>query len=481
MATNYGVTDKGFVLKRFDTILSEVQSEVSDALGFDVSQNPQSMLNSALLVPFCDKIAALWEELQNSYYAKYPATAEGVNLDNACQYGNIFRAGNKPSEYIIHVTATDGTAIPKGSLISSATNPVVQLKCVQDTTVERAACNAIAVKTVGAISGTYSFVLNGDTYSVTVGEDGVEPTSESVLTKLGNRISASGYTCAMGEDNAFLLVEDTVLSRHNVVQLSSNLTTEYVVSCVHYYTVDYGDIQLPNDSIIVITSNITGLISVTNKLAPTPGRLQQDDVSFRQDYISKSYTNSSTQTQSVESYILDEVPGVVAVRCYENVSMEIVDGMPPKSISVICDGGDNEAIARAILDKKAGGIETAGDVSVNVLGEYGDQIIVKFSRPEPVLVWVQVELTEGSRSVDPDYEDIVKGIILASDLTIGDSFMSQSYIDDIYAALPGIMYCKISVGTGSTEPAEYEEGNVIVTQKQKVSLDGARIEVTIAS
>ena len=71
----YGVTNKGFVLKRLDVIMSEVQADISDVLGFDVSQNPKSFLNAAFVVPFCDKIAEAWEVLQESYYAKYPATA----------------------------------------------------------------------------------------------------------------------------------------------------------------------------------------------------------------------------------------------------------------------------------------------------------------------------------------------------------------------------------------------------------------------
>ena len=97
----YGVTDKGFVMKRFDTILKEVQEDLSGSLGFDVSQNPQSLLNSVLIIQFCDKIAEMWEVAQESYYAKYPSTAEGVNLDNACQYSNVFRRGNKHTEYTL--------------------------------------------------------------------------------------------------------------------------------------------------------------------------------------------------------------------------------------------------------------------------------------------------------------------------------------------------------------------------------------------
>ena len=63
----YGVTKKGFVMKRLDAIVAEVQADLSGALGFDVSQNPQSLLNSALIIPFCDKIAELWEVAQESY------------------------------------------------------------------------------------------------------------------------------------------------------------------------------------------------------------------------------------------------------------------------------------------------------------------------------------------------------------------------------------------------------------------------------
>lgn len=478
----YGVTPQGFVLKRFDTLLAEVQSDLSDQLGFDISQNQQSMLNSALVYPFVDKIAALWEVAQESYYAKYPSTAEGVNLDNACQYGNIFRKGNMPTEYVIHVTAKDGTVIPKNSLIASNTNPVVQLRCVKDKVVERESCNIIAVKPVTEASGTYTIELNSQMFSYTTGSS---DTILTILTGLKNALSVEGYEAEI-EDDKQLVIKDSVESRSNEVLLSNNLTTEYVTSCVHYYTVDYGDIQLPNDSIVKIVTNVTGLMSVTNRLAPVPGRLQQSDTSFRQDYIAKSYANSSTQTESIESYLLDEVLNVKSVRCYENVDMQTDSyGRPPKSIEVIVDGGEPEDIAKAILSKKAGGIETYGDVSVDVLGEYGDSITIKFRRPEEVYAWIRVEITPGSRSVDPDYEDIVREIILSdADLTIGDSFMSQKYIEDIYAALPGIQYCKIKVATSAdatTEPEEYEEGNITITQRQKVSLVESRIEVALTT
>ena len=80
----YGVTDEGFVLKRLDTIMEEVHADLTAGFGVDTRLNGSSFLNT-LVTTFCGQIADLWETAQDSYYAKFPATATGVNLDNAVQ------------------------------------------------------------------------------------------------------------------------------------------------------------------------------------------------------------------------------------------------------------------------------------------------------------------------------------------------------------------------------------------------------------
>lgn len=481
--SEYGVTDKGFVLKRFDTTLEEVQDDVSRSLGFDVSQNPQSMLNSALIVPFCDKIARLWEVAQESYYAKYPATASGINLDNACQYGNVFRKPNMATEYIIHAKATDGTVIPKNSIISSITNPVVQLKCIKDTNITRLKCHAIAVKVISVSKGDYTIELNSTLYTYKANST---DTVATIIDGLKSLIGAvDGYTAESDSTGEILTITDSLGTRDNEVILSSNLTTEWVVGCVHYNTVDYGAIILPLNTITVITSNVTGLISVTNAITPTAGREQENDADLRNDYFAKSYATASSQSEAIASYILDEVLNTKAVRVYENVTDETDSyGRPPHSIEVIVDGGNETEIAQAIQKKKAGGIQTYGSISLDVQAEYGDVIKISFNRPEKVYVWVKVEVTQGGISIDTEYEKIIKNILLTQySLTIGDSFLSQNYIQPIYNALPGIKYCNITVTTGQKSSApdasKYVNGNVDVTQRQVIDLASERIEVSL--
>lgn len=477
----YGVTDKGFVLKRYDTILSDMQNAVSDALGFDVSQNPQSMLNAALLVPFADTIASLWEIAQDDYYAKYPSTASGINLDNACQYGNVFREANKQTEYIIHVMAIDGTQIPKNSIIASNTNPEVSLKCASTTTITRSKCHAIVIKTVTVSTGAYQIQINGKMYSYTAK---TTDTAESVLKGLASVLkNASGYAITYSEQDENLTITDSLATRDNEIVLSNNLTTAYVVGCVTYVTDDYGEVVLPNGSITKVVSNVTGLKSVINAIDPDLGRQQETDAELRLSFVQKRYNAASAQAEAIESYILSEVDDTKAVRVYENAT-DVTDseGRPPHSVEVVVDGGNTDEIAKAILKKKSGGIYTVGTIRSSVLGKYGDTIDIGFNRPESIYAWVKVEITQGKVSIESEYEDIVKSIIMDTyDMTIGDSFLSQNYIQPIYTALPGIKFCdiKVATGTDTEKSTTYTAGNIDVTQRQVIDLSKARIEVNL--
>lgn len=485
----YGVTNKGFVLKRLDVIMSEVQADISDVLGFDVSQNPKSFLNAAFVVPFCDKIAEAWEVLQESYYAKYPSTAEGVNLDNACQYGNIFREGSEPTIYTLHVTAEEGntenpTVIPKDSIVASITNPVVRLRCAKDFTISREACNNIAIKPVVVQPGNYIIVLNNESYTYSAGS---EDTEETIMAGLVDVFNADGYTAEIVEEGNYILITDNTLARENKYELTNNLTTKYVVCTIPYKTVGYGDIQLPQKTIKNVVSNVEGLLSITNLIEPNPGQLQQSDTEFRKSYILKSYANAKMITEAVESFILDEVEDVRGVRCYENDQDEPDEfGRPPHSIEVIVDGGQDLDIAVAILDVRSGGIRTFGDVTVNVLTKYGDVLPVRFNRPEPVYAWIRIEISRGRNTVDPNYQEIVTNYVIEnSDLIIGDNFLTQQYIAGIYRVLSGVMYCRIFVAVGeeTVKPDDefFVEDNLIITQRQKVILSASRIEVMLTT
>ena len=134
--------------------------------------------------------------------------------------------------------------------------------------------------------------------------------------------------------------------------------------------------------------------------------------------------------------------------------------------------------------KKSGGIETYGEITISVLGEYGDIIPISFRRPEPVYAWISVEITTDGSNINPEYVSIIQESICkdSESISIGDSLMSQSYISGIYNSLVGIAYCKIHVASSSdpnAKPESYAEGNISATQRQAIIVDASRIEVTI--
>ena len=476
----YGVTAQGFVMKRMDEILNEMQTEISEELGFDISTNPQSALNAAIVVPIAARIATLWEVAQDSYYAKYPATASGINLDNACQYGSVRREPNRRTRYLIHVTGTEGSIITANSYISSNTNPVVLLYCAAGQTLTRAACNKLVIKTSTTAAGTYTISLNGTNFSYTASSGA---TSLQILQGLQTAFQLSEYTTTLDSEELTLTIEDENLTRTNNFGLTTNLTTATVTALVYYYTEEYGDINMPFGTINTIVTNISGLQSVTNLLEPVAGRLQQTDDELRKSYAEKSYLTSESTSEGIRSYILDKVSGIESCQVYTNDN-NIVDseGRPPHSIEAVVNGGSDTDVAEAIYNKKPGGIATYGTTSATILSEYGESITVYFSRPDKKYIWLQVTITADG-NMPENYQDLVKSAIL----TVGDAYdtgqdvLFQTFIQSVYQTIDNTILCQVKVGVSNseyTEPSTYAEQNVTIGVRELAVFGYDRIEVT---
>lgn len=476
----YGVTAQGFVMKRMDEILEEMQTEISEELGFDISQNPQSALNAAIVVPIAARVATLWEVAQDSYYAKYPSTAVGVNLDNACQYGSVRREPNKRSRYLIHVTGTDGTIVPANSYISSNTNPVVLLYCAVTSTMTREECNAIVIKVAAIEAGTYSITMNGNTYSYTAS---ASDDAEDILTGLQTAFVASDYDTSIDTDEVTLLIADENLSRSNVFSLSNNLTTETVTSLIYYYTEEYGDINMPFGTINTIVTNVPGLESVVNRLEPVAGRLEQTDAELRKSYAAKAYLTSESTSEGIRSYILDKVAGIESCQVYTNdINITDADGRPPHSIEVVANGGADTDVADAIYNKKPGGVATYGNTEVSILSEYGETITVYFSRPDRKYIWLQITITADG-NVPENYKDIVSEAILklGDAYDTGQDVLYQTFIQTVYQTIDNTTFCKVEVAatdSESEEPQSYDEDNITIGVRELAVFAYDRIEVT---
>jgi len=475
---DYGVTEKGFVIKRMDVITEEVNAALTEGFGIDTALSENSFLE-VLVTTFCGQIADLWETAQDSYYAKFPATAMGVNLDNAVQFGGIRRSPNKQTCYPLHCTGDDGTLVREMACVATDTKPEIKLVAANDFYITRESFNIAKVKIAVSQIGIYTITINGEQYSYS-SKDGKE---ESILHGLAAAINNAEYE--ISRINNTIEIKDSVLTRNNVLMLSDNLTTESVTTIANFFTEDYGKITLPNGIVSKIVNNVVGFEEVTNLLEPTYGRVEETDIELRHSYLAKSALRSTTMVESIIAELLNSVPNVETVSGYENdTDVTDIRGLPPHSIEIVVEGGSNEKIAEVILKKKAGGIQTYGAVTVNVPGKYGESIPIHFNRPEFLYTWMKVNLYGNTAEIPQNYAALTVASIIedGENLVAGKHLLIQLLHEGIYSSVAGVTYVDISIAYSSDRSyipvdSDYNKENIIVTARQKVMIDKNRIEV----
>lgn len=479
---DYGVTNKGFVLKRADAIMEEIHSDLTAGFGCDTRSSEKSFLN-VLVTTFTGQIADLWETAQDSYYAKYPSSADGISLDNAIQYGGIRRTAAKRSCYPLHCTGSDGTPIPEGSIVQTSTLPKIKLSVLSNFEIAKSSFNKAKV-IVSSLenNAVYTLTINGIQYKY----QSKIGSKLDVLNGLADTMTDTQFTVTVDMVNGFMLIEDKQLYRSNEIKMSSNLTTQDVTSIINFYTADYGKFIIPYNIITEMVNNISGFTTVTNMLEPTYGRDKETDIELRQSYLAKSALRSNTMIESIVSELINNVSNVESASGYEN-DTDVVDenGLPPHSIEIIAEGGDESLIAEAILKRKAGGIQTYGEVEIKVPGSYGDTIPIHFNRPEFLYAWVKVVVHGNSVKIPSNYAALVKASLLEDgfQMKAGSSLYSQLLNEGIYNGVAGVTYVDITTAysTDSSyvpDDADFNAGNIIVSMRQKILLDENRIEVT---
>ncbi len=479
-----GVTRNGFVKKRLDEILSEVQQDLTDGFGFDVAMNPQSFLN-VLTTNFCDRLAQLWEIAEQTYFSHYPTSAEGVNLDNAAQFGGLTREKDQRTAYTVLCTGKDGTLIGGGTRIASTTSPQIFFKAMDDFELSRNEFNKVDISVVSVSDNTsYIVTINGNAYTIF---SGIGDSSADIISALQQQITEEGFTVEVkGETGDTLSISCNSERKSNILSLSENLTVKSVSCLLTFHSEEFGKVVLPAGSITEIVTTVSGFESCSNLSSPTYGRLRETDIEFRQSYLQKIASRSSMMLESIVSAILENVENVESASAYENDSSEPDDyGRPPHTIEVVVDGGADVDIAAQILKAKAAGIGTHGDVEVDVPDMFGGVIKVRFNRPEDVYVWLSVHITKNpAQALPPNYADLIKEAIVlkAMELNAGDPVLTQDFFTDIKAKCSGLAYIDISAfDTTDSEatPTEYPKKNVYVSSRQKATITVERIEVVL--
>ena len=174
--------------------------------------------------------------------------------------------------------------------------------------------------------------------------------------------------------------------------------------------------------------------------------------------------------------------GVSSALGYENDTDEVNDlGLPPHSIEAVVYGGLDTDIAEAIFRRKAGGIQTYGNVSIPVISASEQSIIIHFSRPSPVHVLFKITNLATTAAFPTDGQQRIKQALISyigGDVTGGLGIGAGV----IYMTLPAVILSVAGVKDFdlliSRDGDNFSEDNIEVSTREKVVTDESRVSIT---
>lgn len=230
-----------------------------------------------------------------------------------------------------------------------------------------------------------------------------------------------------------------------------------------------------------ITNPMDGVSSCTNPAAIDGGHGRETDEEFRDRYFKSVDYAGGVNVDAIAGEILQNVEAVTSATGYENDN-DVTDsqGLPPHSIEIVVYGGLDQEVAQAIYRRKAGGIQTYGNRSVQVIGKNGQLFTVNFSRPTTVPVFVKIENLRTSGSFPSDGKDRIAQALIAyiggdatSGLGIGQEVLYMA-LPGVVLGIPGVVDFDLKISPDGTT---YGDGNIPVGTREKAVTDAEKVSV----
>mgnify|MGYP003601147927 CR=1 FL=1 len=480
-----GVTPTGFVRPRLPEIRATiVESLVTRlrAVGYTdpIETRPDSLFG-LLIDTFVERETALWEQTEAVYYAMYPSSASGPQLDRAVSFTGVTRLPASQSSVYLILYGTEATVVPALSQVrNSVTQTLWEIETA--TTIGAGATGDASIRPVVANSTLYTITIDGVARSYT---SDVTATLAEILGGLGAAVTASGHTVT--NDGAQLRIRANGRESFTL-QVTPNLHITRLGTPALARAIDPGAVTAAIGELNMIVTLVPGWDSVGNLQAASTGRLAETDAQLRTRYRSGVYQLGAATLPALQANIESRVAGIYAVKVFENDS-DTTDGAgrPPHSVHVVVEGGLDAEIARTIFDYKAAGIDTHGAVLVEVVDSEGADHDIRFDRPTPRYIWVKVVvtvITSGEETFPPDGLSRIAANILAegSALGVGRDVIWQRFLQAVHSvggvASADLKFAVTSAPTPAPSSGDYAASNITIADFEVARFDPSRIEVT---
>ena len=320
MATQYGLTSFGFVVKQQQQIISEINASLQTVFGANINLGPEAVFGQLVGI-FSEREALIWQLADAVYASQYPAGALGTSVDNILALNNLTRLpavatatntnsltqANGITLFGLVLYGTPGTTITAGSTIQTTASPPLSFTTNAAIVISNA-INAVQSIFFGNIPNTGSFSLSiQDPALNTLTTEAMPYTSLGVQTLL-----SIGSTPGSSSHFALVLTQaGVVLTTANIstnsayptsgaiqtaIQALSGYSAVTVSGSAGSYTITWGSIANP---LTTVANNTTGAtITPTDSVQAAINNLE-DTTSL----VLVGNTNSSTTISGFTSTI----------------------------------------------------------------------------------------------------------------------------------------------------------------------------------
>ena len=470
------LTTEGLSIKRLDEVIDDRVASARNFFGTDADVTVNGVLGRALRVHAASQ-ADLEESLESVYNSFNPAFATGISLDRIAAYAGLTRQSAAPSTVSLLVSGDYNTLIPEGSFVDSSvtSNRFLTTEAV---TLNNSNVSGLVIEIITSQDSTaYTLTLGSSTFTYTTG------TGESLAT------IASGLQALIDADSNF---SATVINTQQIevdfasvfvsrnATITSNISFRKVDKLVDSESEELGPVSQPAGTLETIAAPVTGWETVTNPLDAAEGRFRETDEELRVRFKNSKELNARGTVDSIFANVISIID-VGSVQVYENVTNATdANGLPPKSFSVIVQGGSETDIADTIWDVKPAGIETFGNTTISITDSQGVPHDINFSRPTPIDIYIDITVSQAEGGTVPsNVDEQIKDALEAyfeQNYSVGDDVIYSR----LYTPINSISGFQVDSLTLGTSPTPVGTSNIVIAFDEIADLDRANVNVTVS-
>lgn len=244
--------------------------------------------------------------------------------------------------------------------------------------------------------------------------------------------------------------------------------------------------NVPGNTITVISEPVAELYTVNNVLEASGGANQESDTSYRDRLIQGNIAQNNAIVNAIYSKVTN-LTGVISVKINVNDTMSEVNGVAPKSVNVMCVGGNNADIGKTIFETIAAGVGTSGEETYMAEALDGNIHEIRFSKAVSGVVHVKVEVDvneefplDGTTQIKDSIIRYVGGntsdSVYYNGLDLSETLIYTKLFHTIYSILGVENATSVLVGT---DKLNLTAGNVIPGEKTVLVTDESSIEVIL--